>query len=171
MKKISLMIILLAASAGIYAKNMHPIFGTSEGLIKGCQKLEVFMVESIPVMSVEQMQGKEYICDYPVVSSSMVKKKDGKSLILAVLDTNQYMSGLIKKCPFMGKYAVRFTKGNQSLTLIISAEPCDKVIIFCPGSPIDKKHIDIKERSAIIAFIEPLFVVHFQAPKVEDEKK
>ena len=135
---------------------MHKVFGTDYTTIKNSCKVEMYMVEAIPVMSVEQVQGLNYIYDYLIIKTKTVKKKDAMSVFSAVLDTNQYVYGEAKKCPFMAKYAVRFTKCNKSITVVISPQPCDKAIIFCPGSIIDKKHIDLVDHSSIISTIDKL---------------
>lgn len=139
-----------------HAKNMHKVYGTSDLIIKAAPRVEVYVIDPIPVLSVEQIQGEDYIYDYHVMQSMVVKKKQAADLVKAVLDTSQYLHGLNKKCPFMGKYALHFKKGTRSVTLILSSEPCDKAIIFCPGSVVDKKHIDLVEKSAILAAITKL---------------
>ncbi len=156
-KNICLIFILLAIAGGIHAKNMHKVFGTDEKIIRSAAKIDLYMVDVIPVMSPDQIQGENYIYDYRVMKAMSIKKKAGSALIKAVLDTNQYMNGVAKKCPFMGKYAVQFRQGKRSITIILSTNPCEKAIVFCPGSIIDKKHIDIIENSTIITAIDLLF--------------
>lgn len=143
-------------AGGAEAKNMHKVFGTDEKTIKNSPKIELYMIDPIPVLSVEQIYGENYIFDYKVWKSVVLKKKEGVALVNAVLDTNQYVYGIAKKCPFMGKFAVRFQVGRKSLTILISADPCEKAIIFCPGSIIDKKHIDLVEKAGLISTISAL---------------
>ncbi len=128
---------------------MHKVFGTHDKVIKNAPKVEVFMIDPIPVLSVEQIQGENYVYDYRVIQSNSLKKKAASAITAAALDTNQYLYGVSKKCPFMGKYAVHFRQGKQSVTIILS-DLCAKAIIFCPGSIIDKKHIDLIENSSIV---------------------
>lgn len=156
MKNICSILILLAIAGSVEAKNMHKVFGTDERTIKNSPKIELYMIDPIPVLSVEQIFGENYIFDYRVMKSVVLKKKDGLAVTKAILDTNQYIYGNAKKCPFMGKYAVRFQVGKRSVTIILSAEPCEKAIIFCPGSIIDKKHIDLIEKSNIFPTINAL---------------
>lgn len=156
MKRFFLGVIVFAIAGTINAKNMHKIFGTSDKIIKGAPKIQIYSIDPIPVMSIDQIQGEDYIYDYHVLKAWTFKKKAADKLVVATLDSTQYMAGIAKKCPFMGKYAIHFKKGMQSLTIIVSTQPCDKVIIFCPGNVIDKKHIDIKENSAIVAAIDSL---------------
>ena len=146
----------ITISGSVHAKNMHKVFGTDYTTIKNSCKVELYIVDAIPVMSVEQVQGQNYIYDYRIIKAKTVKKKDGSSVFSAVLDTNQYVYGEAKKCPFMAKYAVHFRKGNKSVTIVISIQPCDKAIIFCPGSIIDKRHIDLVDHSSIISAIDKL---------------
>jgi len=155
-KRIFLGIIVFAVAGTMNAKNMHKVFGTSDKIIKGAPKIEIYSIDPIPVMSIEQIQGEDYIYDYHVLKVWSFKKKAANKLVLAVLDSTQYMPAVSKKCPFMGNYAIHFKKGMQSLTLVVSSNPCNKIIIFCPGSIVDKKHIDIIDQSAIIAAIEAL---------------
>lgn len=156
MNKFVLGIIVFAFAGTINAKNMHKIFGAYEKIVKGSPKVQIYSVDPIPVLSVEQIQGEDYIYDYHVLKVWEFKKRAADKLVVSVLDSTQYLPALNKKCPFMGKYAVHFKKGMQSLTIIVSTNPCDKVIIFCPGSVIDKKHIDIRDQSAIVSAIELL---------------
>lgn len=141
---------------GAQAQNMHKVFGTDDKTIKNSCKVELYMVDAIPVMSIEQVPGQNYIYNYRVIKAMTIKKKAGMSLFSAVLDTNQYVYGEAKSCPFMAKYAIQFRKWNKSVTILISTQPCDKAIIFCPGSIIDKKHIDLVGNSSIIAAIDKL---------------
>lgn len=156
MNSICSIVVMLAIVGSAEAKNMHKVFGTDEKTIRNSPKIELYMVDAIPVLSVEQIFGENYIFDYKVLKAVVLKKKDGLAITKAVLDTTQYLYGISKKCPFMGKYAVRFQLGKKSLTILISAEPCEKAIIFCPGSIIDKKHIDLVERAGIISTISSL---------------
>jgi hypothetical protein len=155
-KRIFLGMLVFAMAGTTNAKNMHKIFGTSDKIIKGAPIIQIYSIDPIPVMSVEQVQGEDYIYDYHVIKAWSFKKKAANKLVVASLDTTQYLAGIAKKCPFMGKYAIHFKKGMKSLTIIVSTQPCDKVIIFCPGTVIDKKHIDIMDNSALVAAIEAL---------------
>ena len=160
---------VLVAAAGIIQaqKNMHKVFGTDSKIITGTSNVWVYEIDQIPVMSVDQVQGENYVYDYRIIKTVVHKKKDAGLLIFGIMDTTQYLYGLSKKCPFMGKYAVQFKKGNKTITMVISSEPCDKVIIFCPGSIIDKKHIDLKDKSSIVACITNLLN---PVVKVEEKK-
>jgi hypothetical protein len=150
-KKIYLLMILVVATGTIEAqKTMHKIFGSESKIITGSCKVWVYEIDPIPVMSLDQVQGENYIYDYRVLKSMTYRKKDASGLIIGVMDTTQYLYGVNKKCPFMGKYAIQFRKGNRALTIMVSSEPCDKAIIFCPGSIIDKKHIDLKDKGSIV---------------------
>jgi hypothetical protein len=143
---------MLAITSSIEAKNMHKVFGPHDKAIKGSPKVHVFVIDPIPILSLEQVQGENYIYDYKVIQSCVLKKKAAASITSAVLDTTQYMYGVSKKCPFMGKYGLHFRQGKQSVTIIIS-DLCAKAIIFCPGSVIDKKHIDLVENSSLVLSI------------------
>lgn len=147
---------LLVLAGSVNAKNMHKVFGTSDKIIKGSAKIELYVIDPIPVMSVDQVQGELYVYDYKVISTLKLSKRGGAMVAIAALDTNQYLYGVNKKCPFMGKYAVHFRQGKSSMTIILSAEPCGKAIIFCPGTIIDKKHIDLVENNRIVAAVEKL---------------
>lgn len=135
---------------------MHKVFGTDDKVIKGSPKIWVYTIDQIPVMSADQVQGENYIYDYRITRTEEVKKKIASSLTAAILDSTQYLYGIAKKCPFMGKYAIQYRQGNKTITIIISSEPCDKVIIFAPGSIIDKKHIDLKDKNTIVSGIEAI---------------
>lgn len=156
MKNTFSIFILLAIAGSVQAKNMHKVFGVDYNIVKNACKVELYMVDAIPVMSIEQVQGNNYIYDYHIIKTKTIRKKEGISLFSAVLDSNQYVYGEAKKCPFMARYAVQFRKGNKSLTIVFSPQPCDKAIIFCPGSIIDKKHIDLVDNSNIVSAIDKL---------------
>jgi hypothetical protein len=157
-KKISIFILLVATAGIIQAqKNMHRVFGSEMKIIQGASKAILYLVNPTPMLSVDQVQGENYICDYPVVKSITLAKKNIKDLVVAALDTNTYLYGLNKKCPFMGKYAIQFYKGSKSVILLISTDPCDKVIIFCHGSAIDKKHLDLRDKGNLATLLNGLF--------------
>ncbi len=64
-------------------------------------------------MSVDQIQGENYVYDYRILKTVLVTKKMAGQITLAVLDTNEYLYGLNKKCPFMGKYAIQYRLGPK----------------------------------------------------------
>ena len=137
-------------------KNMHKVFGIDSKIITGSSKIIVYEIDPVPVLSVDQVQSKNYIYDYQILRSIVFRKKNAAGLIFGVMDSTQYLYGINKKCPFMGKYAVQFRKGIKAITMIISPGPCEKTIIFCPGSMIDKKHIDLIDQSKIVAALQKL---------------
>lgn len=159
LKNVCMVLILLAIAGSLEAKNMHKVFGTDDKTIKNSCKVGLYMIDMIPVMSVDQIQGENYVYDYRIIQSISLNKKAGTVFANAVLDTNQYVYGDAKRCPFMGKYALHFRQGKHSVTIVISVEPCEKVVIFCPGSVIDKKHIDLIAGSSLIAAFTGMFGV------------
>jgi len=161
MKKILVIIGIVFTIAGVQAQKEKST-DKAAGIIKNPSTITIYEVDPIPVLSVEQVKGAQYIHDYPIKKGSTFNKKMSVDLITAVQDTSQYMSEATKMCPFMGKYAVTFKKGNQQLTILISTTPCDKVIIFCEGSFIDKTHMDLKDKSKIIYTIEELLKLPVQ---------
>lgn len=166
MKNTGIFFILVALTlAGVQAqkqKKTHPIYGVQENLIKNPSNIWIHQVESTPVYPIQQQPSVKYIFDYPIIHSFRFNKKMGLNLISSLRDSVQYMVEATKKCVFLGKYAITFKKGKKEMTLLISSEPCDKMIIFCEGSPIDKKHIDLKEKSSIINAIEGLLKLQVQ---------
>lgn len=148
-KKIIFGLMAVAIVHSITAGNMHKVFGPHAMVIKNSAKISIMAIAPMPILSLDQLPGENYVYDFPVIQTKIVSKKEGFALSSAILDTNQYIYGVNKKCPFMGKFAVQFRQGKTTITLLFS-EPCGKAIIFCPGSIIDKKHIDLIEPSAIL---------------------
>lgn len=146
----------MAITINTNAANMHKVYGPHEKVIKNSSKISIMQLAPTPILSLDQLPGENYVYDYPIIKSIVVTKKMGISLTSALLDTTQYLYGINKKCPFMGKYALQYRQGKTSVTILLS-EPCTKAIIFCPGSIIDKKHIDLIERSAIMIAINTFF--------------
>lgn len=150
-------LIAMAISINTNAGNMHKVFGPHERVIKNSSKISIMLLDPTPILSLDQQPGENYVYDYPIIRTSVIAKKIGAALTATILDTNQYLYGINKKCPFMGKFAVQYRQGKTTITMLFS-EPCAKAIIFCPGSIIDKKHIDLIDGSAILnalkSFIE-----------------
>ena len=142
---------------------MHKVLGTGSKVITSSSRILVYEINPIPVLSVDQIQGENYMYDYQILRSLVFRKKEAAGLIFGVMDTAQYLYGINKKCPFMGKYAIQFGKGTKVITMIVSPEPCEKMIIFCTGSMIDKKHIDLKDQSKIVAALQNLLTLSSQS--------
>lgn len=145
-----------AITLNVNAGSMHKVFGTHDKVIKNSSKINLWIIDPVPVLSLEQFQGENYIYDFRILQTKVLSKKIGLSLTSAILDSTQYVYDVNKKCPFMGKYAVQFKQGKTTVSIILS-EVCPKAIIFCPGSVIDKKHIDLIESSSIFSAIAGLF--------------
>jgi len=154
---LSVIIFMVIVGTQLSAKTLHPIFGNECRIIKSSCRVQVYLIDPIPVYAVEQVPNEEYIYDYKIMRKMEFKKNIAKVVTDAILDTMQYLPLVTKTCPFMGTYAVKYTVGKKTVTVVISANPCDKVIIFCPGSVIDKKHIDIKDNGTLLAAIRFLF--------------
>ncbi len=156
MKKILIIILVAFTIVGVQAQKEGKSNDKTKSVINNPSSVIVYEVDPIPVLSVEQVQGKKYIHDYLIISTSKFDKKSSTALILALNDTSQYMSDAVKKCPFMGKYAISFKKGKMEFTVLISAEPCEKLIFFGEWSFLDKVHLDLKSKNAIVSSIEAM---------------
>ena len=134
----------------------HKVYGDYAQLIAKASTIRTYQIADYPVVSPEQLPNIPYIYDYEIERIYEHDKSSASSFTEHLLDTNQYIFGNQRMCPFVGRYAVEFIKGKFNLTILFSDKACSKIIIFCPGTPIDKKHIDLGENSQIYSALIPL---------------
>lgn len=134
-----------------FAKDpVHKIFGSHASIILKANSVKIYKIEKYPIVSAEQEQKELYIYDYGVTRTySYDRTPLMDSLNTFLMDTTQFLHDDQRTCPFVGKYAVEFTRGKKTMTLIFSEKPCYKMIIFCPGTEIDKMHLDLGENNQI----------------------
>lgn len=149
----SLLLVTLSAEG---AGPVHPVLGKEALVVRKPRQVVIYTIAPFPVLSIEQVPGERYIYDYPIRGVVPFPKNQMDSLQTALLDTASYIAPETRKCPFTGAYALMFTKGKQQLVIIISDDPCPKAILFCPGSPVDKKHIDLADNCAILRILRKL---------------
>jgi hypothetical protein len=156
MKFVIVLIFSLALSVA-HSKNIpHKVFGLYSSLITKATSVNVFQIEKYPVVSADQLPNVMYKYDYEINKVYEHSSKMANSFVTYLLDSTQYAYDDKRTCPFIGKYAVEFTKGKNTLTIIFSEAPCYKMIIFCPGTDIDKKHIDLGKNNKIYNTLIPL---------------
>ena len=142
-----------------FAKDpIHKVFGEYTDVILKASSIKVYRIEPYPIVATEQEPRVQYIYDYGVTRIYNYKKSDGRldSLNMNLLDTTQFLYDNRRTCPFVGKYALEFTKGKRTITLVFSEKPCYKMIVFCPDTDIDKLHIDIADNNKIYSALLPL---------------
>ena len=137
---------------------IHKVFGAYSDVILKASSIKVYRIEPYPVVSAEQEPRVQYIYDYGVTRIYNYKRSEVRldSLNANLLDTTQFLYDDRRTCPFVGKYAVEFTKGKKTITLIFSEKPCYKMIVFCPDTEIDKLHFDIADNNKIYKALLPL---------------
>jgi hypothetical protein len=149
MKFILVLTFCFTLSMAYSNKDPHKVFGMYSSLIAKASNIKVYQIEKYPVVSSEQLPDVMYIYDYGITQVYTPASSLIDSLSIQLLDTTQFLYNDARNCPFVGKYAVEFTKGKSTITLIFSEDPCYKMIVFCPGTDIDRKHIDLGENNAI----------------------
>lgn len=135
----------------------HKVYGEYSDIITKANQVKIYRIQKYPVVSAEQERNTEYIYDYEVTRVYTYDKGDRlDSLNIFLMDTTQFLYEDKRTCPFIGKYAVEFTKGKKKLTIVFSERPCYKVIIFCPDTEIDKLHLDLGKNNKIYDSLQPL---------------
>lgn len=136
---------------------LHKVFGEYASIILKATSVKVYRIQQYPVVSTEQEPKILYVYDYGVTHIYNYDNDNRfDSLNTFLLDTAQFLYDDQRKCPFVGRYAVEFTKGKQTLTLLFSEKPCYKMIVFCPGTDIDRTHFDLGENNKIYEALTPL---------------
>lgn len=142
--------LLLVSIAAEGAKPLHPIYGKEAKLVQHPKNVQIYAIDAFPVLSIEQVTGEQYICDYRIRMAVPYTKNQLEVLQSSLLDTASYVVPETRKCPFTGTYALVFQKGKQQLVIVLSNTDCPKAVIFCAGSAIDKKHIDLSDNGTIL---------------------
>lgn len=135
----------------------HKIFGEYASIILKASTVKIYRIQKYPVVSAEQERNTQYVYDYEITRVYTYDDTDKlDTLTTNLMDTTQFLFEDKRTCPFVGKYAIEFTKGRKKLTIVFSERPCYKVIIFCPGTKIDKMHLDLGENNKIFESLQPL---------------
>jgi hypothetical protein len=127
----------------------HLIFGNKAFVIQNYADVTLFEVESYATKLDSQDKKKQYINDYQIIKKIDLSRKEKKYLQESVLEVKNYETKTFKSCPFVAKYAIVFTKGEEQITLIISAKSCEKVIIFDKKDVKNTKNYDLNEKNSI----------------------
>ena len=150
MRLLSSIFLCLIVSTSFSKDPVHKVFGEYSSIILKASSIKVYKIQQYPVVATEQEKKTLYIYDYGVTRIFHYDDINNlDSLTNYLMDTTQFLYEDRRMCPFVGKVAVEFTKGRQKLTLVFSEQPCYKVIIFCPGTDIDKTHLDLGENNRI----------------------
>ena len=130
----------------------HKIFDRYSRVVKRANRVEAFTIETNPVKQTEQDSSKKYIAAYPVIHPVVLSKENIAGLQKAVLKSSNYNNDNIKRCPFEGKYGVRFTKGKNTVILIVSSPACSKVRVFLPGKTGNAQLYDLPHNNVFEKF-------------------
>ncbi|MDX2306127.1 MAG: hypothetical protein NW226_25170 [Microscillaceae bacterium] len=128
-------------------ESSHPVFLKHGHIIEKATEIKLSEVSATPVSSADQDPQKVYVQDYEVIRE-IVLEKDQKALQKTVLDKHNYIDQK-KSCPLQAKYALKFTQGEQFITLIVSEDTCAKVIVFSSEADINHQYHDLKEDNTL----------------------
>ena len=127
----------------------HPIFGNKVFVIQNHSDVALFEVESYATKLDSQDKKKQYVADYQIKKKIDISKKHKKHLQETCLEVKNYETKTFKSCPFVAKYALVFTKGEEQITLIIGEKTCGKVIIFDKKDEKYTKNYDLNEKNSL----------------------
>ena len=125
------------------------IFGNKAFVIQNHSDVALFEVESYATKLDSQEKKKQYFADYEVTKKVEISRRDKKHLQETSLEAKNYETKIFKSCPFVAKYALVFTKGEEQIVLIISAKTCGKVIIFDKKDEKYTKNYDLNEKNSL----------------------
>ncbi|MDX1904713.1 MAG: hypothetical protein SFU27_11190 [Thermonemataceae bacterium] len=151
MIKFSVVILLFS----MFFQEKHPIFHKYKDVIEEAETISIFEVAQNPTAQKEQDKAKQYIADYQVLKNIELKENLVDKFKKSILDKDNYIIEK-KTCPFVAKYAISFKKKREHITLIISANTCEKVAIFSSHKSINETYHDLKAGNAIQAVLMEL---------------
>ena len=131
------------------------ILGDFAKIFKSVDKTELYVIDAFPTPAQEQDLSKTYIADYKVMEYLPLSADEAASIKLAAVNIRNYDALNVKSCPFMAKYAVRFTTAKEQLTYIISPTPCGKTrLVFSANTRIKDKSMDLTPENGLEAAIQ-----------------
>ena len=127
----------------------NKIFGNKAFVVHNHTDVALFEIENYRTSLDSQDKKKEYVADYQINKKIELSRRDKKHLHEVALEVSNYETVTFKSCPFVAKYAVVFSKGDEQITLIISAKACGKVIIFDKKDEKYTKNYDLVEKNSL----------------------
>lgn len=129
--------------------------GDFVNLLKTSDKVELFAVEAFPTAAQEQTLDATYIADYKVLEFVPTNPAEATVLTLAAVDVKNFDLINVKNCPFMAKYALRFSKGKDRVTMVISPAPCGKArMLFASGAK--ERSLELTPENGLEAAIQKI---------------
>ena len=129
--------------------------GDFVNLLKTSDKVELFVVEAFPTAAQEQTLDATYVADYKVSEFIPTDPAEATALTFAAVDVKNFDLINVKNCPFMAKYALRFSKGKDRVTMVISPAACGKArMIFASGAK--EKNLELTPENSLEAAIQKI---------------
>ena len=145
----SCVLLCLAFGCANAQEKDNKIFGNKTFVLDDHTEVALFEVENYRTSLDSQDKKKQYVADYQVSKKINLTKRDKRHLEEASLEVKNYETKTFKSCPFMAKYALVFTKGEEQITLIIGEKTCGKVIIFDKKNEKYTKNYDLNEKNTL----------------------
>jgi len=129
--------------------------GDFVNLLKTSDKVELFAVDAFPTAAQEQTLDATYVADYKVLEFIPTDPVEATALTLAAVEVKNFDLINVKNCPFMAKYALRFSKGKDRITMVISSAPCGKArMIFASGAK--ERSLELTPENSLEAAIQKI---------------
>lgn len=129
--------------------------GDFVNLLKTSDKVELFAVDAFPTAAQEQTLDATYVADYKVLEFIPTDPVEATALTLAAVEVKNFDLINVKNCPFMAKYALRFSKGKDRVTMVISSAPCGKArMIFASGAK--ERSLELTPENSLEAAIQKI---------------
>ena len=113
--------------------------------------LKLYKIAETPTLPEEQLEGKDYILDYEILSESDLSYLEKRNLKQVLKKKENFTNENIKKCPFIAKYAISM---DDSGIVIVSVYPCAKVIISTKNG--DKQYFDLVDTNLLEEMLDKL---------------
>jgi hypothetical protein len=137
-------------------KDSHPIFQKNKDIIEQANSIELFEIKERPILRKEQKKENTYINDYEVIKKITIESSNLDNLKKIVLDTANYEMKDKKTCPFLPKYALKFTKKKSYITLILANGECNKTYIYSSAKHVSHQNFDLKYGNQIESLLNEL---------------
>jgi hypothetical protein len=118
-------------------------------------RVTVFEVSQFQTAPLERAIGVEYVMDFQAISKRALSKDEIAEVKVALADSANYIAGMTRSCPFIGKYGIRIENRSSVTEIIISQETCPKMI-FRSGTQEQVTYFDLAKNNSLHKILQQL---------------
>jgi hypothetical protein len=114
----------------------------------------VYQLGDFPVGTENRSYLAEYVLEYQVLLKKELSRTAADSLRAVLSDSSNYMTlGMVRTCPFIGRYGVKILTRQTLIEIVISQPGCIKMILRS-GKEDGPRYFDLRKENAIYPFLE-----------------